>query len=240
MSDPIQGGGDGAGKPEGNGAPANAPSVTIDELVSAVAAKLEGNLANMVTGAVKRNVASALEGLDLAKLKGNADAPKDGDDKGKKLSPAEVQLAEVKRQVEALTKESQTYKSRALRAGVAELVTKANVTPEAAELLTDKFAGMVVEDESGKLHVKSGDESQPFSDFLTGYLKDRKGLLKSQAREGSGAGAGGGWSEAMPKTRRELMSHPTNKGPDGKPVPTPERAAAFKAAHPDMWDKLPI
>lgn len=228
------------GQPAGNGAAPNAPSIDIDALVSKVAESLKPVLSQEITGAVKRNVASALEGIDLAKLKGEPPAP-NGGEPGKKLTKAEVEAAELRQQVERLTKESDRNRTRALRGGVIEAVGKAGVTDEAAELLVDKFAALVIEDESGKLHVKTGDDSQPFEAFLGAYLKDRKGLLKSTARPGSGAGAASTWSEPMPKTRTELLFHPKDKGPDGKPLPTPNRANDFKRIHGEAaWKALPL
>ena len=231
MSDPTPGSGSQTAEK-----PAVA-SVDIKTVVAEALAALQPEVAKMVTGAVKRVTAEEIT-AKMEALKGNADAPKDGD-KDKKLTPAEVQLAEVKRQVETLTKESQTYKSRALRSEVAKAVLSANVTTDVTDLLTDKFAGIVTEGEDGKLYVKEADTLRPFNEYLSGFLKDRKGLVKASVREGSGAGQSSDWSEPMPKTKRELLYHPTEKDVYGKAKDTPGRAAQFKAKYPEVWATLP-
>lgn len=240
MSDSaIPSGGDGAVKPAGNGAPAPAPSVDVNAIVEAVTAKLEAQVANMVTGAVKRNVASAFEGIDLDALKGNGGTPKPAD--GKKLSPEAVRLADVERRLEVATKEAERNRARALRAGVLETVSKSGVTDEAAELLVDKFAAMVVEDDGGKLHVKNGDSSTPFADYLAEHLKTRKGLLRASAREGSGAGQGNAWAGAMPKSKGEVL-YTFGKDAKGRVTRTArhEGLESFLAAHGRAaFDALP-
>jgi len=234
---PDTGGGQpGAGNPDaGKGAPESAPGVDLEAVKAAVAESLKAELSQQVTGAVKRQIASALDGVDLDALRAKPDAPKsgDGNDKGTKVNPLEVKLSEQQKQIDALTKAADRYRRRALRGGVTEIVGGLGLTKSAAELLIDSYAAKVQEDDEGKLYVQDGDSPVLLVDHLKAYVKDRPDLLKSEARGGSGAGAQtGGWTEAMPASMAELMKDPKT----GRP--TPERWARFKRAHPERAAEL--
>jgi len=229
-------GGGGAVKPDAGSAPDKGASVNVDEISGKVAEALKSQIADMVTGAVKRNletsIASKFEGIDLEALRGKAapvkPASKAGDEK---VNPLQADYDAQKIIVDGLKKDMDGYKTRAMRAGVQEVLAKFKPTTASGELVLDKFAALVAEDDSGKLYVKSGDSTLTLEDSLTSYFKDRPELLQASAREGSGAGASTGWSEKMPTTKAELMFQ-TVKSPSGQETQeaTPQRMGAFIAA----------
>lgn len=244
MTEPNAAGGDGgAGKPAGEGAP-KPQGVDVESLVSAVVERLTPLVAQQVTGAVKRNVASTLEGLDLDALKGlTAGTPKPGaDDKGK-VTPEQVKVADLTRQVEALTKQSATLRARAVRGAVSAEIAKHSPTEGATELLVDRFASLVKEDESsGSLFVDAEDGPRPFGEHLSGFFKSRPDLVRASARTGSGAGASAGaWQGDMPKSKSELLfTVRKDAGGRDQRVETPERRTDFiKRFGKDAYDRLP-
>jgi hypothetical protein len=245
MADQATGSGQqGAGIPGGSGAAGSAPSVDVEAIVGRVVEALKPELGRQVTGAVKRTVeeslTSRLEGINLDALKGESGgaAPKDPPAPGT-VKAVEAQLAELKRQFEREQGVRQKYQARALRSGVAELVSAAKVSDDARELLTERFAAIAVEGEDdGGLYYKGQDGPVPLKEHIAAYLKTRPGLLQASARPGSGTGSPtSGWTDPQPKSKREVLFAKNEKG---KAIPTPARREAFIATHgEDAWDRLP-
>jgi len=231
MADPTNSGG-------GDGEPKNTPSVDVDAIASKVLEALTPKMADMVTGAVKRNVGEAftakLEGIDLEALKGFKPTPKGDKEPGKdKKDPdAGLELSKLRQELDAEKAEAAKWRAVGLRARVLEVVDKNNASQGARDLLADKYVASVQLTDSGELAYKVGDEYKPLGDVVKSFLKDRPDLIKSDARPGTGAGnQSGAWTEAMPSSMAELM-----KDKDGKP--TPERWARFRKAHPDKAAEL--
>jgi hypothetical protein len=224
--------------------------VDPEALKAAVAEALGGireSISQEITGAVKRQIASTLEGVDLEALKkGKPGTPEP--DKQDKVNPLEAKLGELTKEHDSLKADVEKYRQRALRAGVVEAVAEAKVHEDARPLLVTTLAALAKEDEAGKLYIPGeNDTPVPLADHLTAYLKDKPGLLESAARPGSGAGESANtWTGDMPKTRADVMYE---RGPDGKfvidpvtqqPKMTPDRVSKFIAAKgQEAWDKLP-
>jgi hypothetical protein len=199
------GGDAGAVKPAGDGAPANAPSISIDELVESVATKLLPKLSEQVTGMGKRYSASLKEEI-TAMLKGNADTPKDGDD-ASKVNPDKVKVAEVNERLKTMEAAYQREHARAIKGLVEKAIADSHVTASARELLVTALSAQAREDEQGNLYIGPKDSEVPLKDYLANFLKGKDDLLEATARPGSGAGTDkGGFSPSnMPKTQAELM-----------------------------------
>jgi len=229
----------------GDGAPDKSASVDPEAIKNAVAESLKAELSQQVTGAVKRQIASAFDGIDLDALRGKA-APDKSGDKGKdqKVNPLEVKVGELEKSLGDVQADAERYKQRAIRGAVSEAVSAAKVHEHARPLLIDQLSALAKEDDSGNLYVPgANDVPVPLADHLTTYLKDKAGLLASDARSGSGAGEqAGGWTEAMPKSKCDIMYRAEKDPYSDKTVvvQTPERRAAFIEAYgKEAWDKLP-
>jgi hypothetical protein len=229
----------------GGGTPAPVPpAMDVAAISKAVADSLKAEISQEITGAVKRNVASALEGVDFAALKELA-----GKNKGESPAPpqpgtvkaVELELANLKGILKAEQEARAKAEARANRKGV-EAAVAAVASDDAVELVTSYFAGLVKPTETGELTVDGSNGPVPFEAALTAYLKDKPGLLKSAARPGSGAAAGTGGYGPEPKTKGELL-YVFGKDAKGRPTRTPRSGArdAYVAAHGQAaYDALPM
>jgi hypothetical protein len=240
------------GQPAGNGSPANEPSISIEDLTAKVAEQLLPRLSQEITGASKRHSASLKEEIQ-AMLKGNADAPKPGDDKSKdKADPRDVELTRLRKDVERLTKE-QDASIRDARDGVIakaladyEAITGKKVTNPGREfgVLALEKALQRMEDRSWV--VKNGDDTQTLADYVSKFYGDRPELLASSARAGTGAQGSKGaqvQSSDMPKTRQEVLFVYAKDPVTGAMVRKGNRpyadVKAFQKQFPEIWANMP-
>jgi hypothetical protein len=236
------------GPSAGDGAPANAPSMTIEELSAKVAEALLPRLSTEITGATKRHAASLREEF-LGLLKGNADAPKTGDKD--KADPRDVELTKLRETVAKLAKESEVSFQDA-RAGI---IAKALADYEAVQgkKITNpgrEFGELALRDHVQRMEdrswiVKRGEDTRTLADFISAFYKDRPELLASSARAGTGAtGSKGAQPPAsdMPKSKAEVRWTITKDAITGATKRTPRGLAyvnAFKSQFPEVWASLP-
>jgi len=217
------------------------PVVDQEAIKAAVADALRPVFSAEITGAVKRQVASEVERA-LAAAKADADASKDGD-KGKgKVDPRDMELTKLREKVERFEKDHAAALRDARAGKVAETLTAWNgrLTKSGQEFLSLALGNVAVRMEDGAWVAKEGDSVKPLATYADEWMKDRKDLLVTAARQGSGAGQSAVFSEPMPTSRTALLFHPTEKRPDGRPKETPERKAAFVATYGmDAWNRLP-
>lgn len=242
MSDPNKSG-------SGEGAPENTPKVDVDAIVSKVVGSLKDDIAQMVTGAVKRNVSeftSKFEGIDIEALKAVASASKDA--KKGKVDPVQVEILDLKSRIAATEEREKAYRSRALSGEIYKALDDAKVNKDSRDLLAESLGRVAQEAaDTGKVLIPTKDQlgnevHKPLKAYLSEFLKDKPGLLESAARGGSGAGKASEFTEAMPKTKYELLFR-TDKLSNGKTVKkaTPDRRDAFIAQHGKAaWDALPM
>ncbi len=242
--------GSGTVNPSGEGATESAPSVDIDNIVNKVTESVSNKLADMVTGAVKRNVenafASKFDGVDFDALKGlKPPTPPEGKSKGNgQPDPALLaRLDAAEKSAGDALKAVDKWKSKALQATIYAQLDEFGANKDAREILAPQIASKVQES-NDNLFVVENDISKPMNDYIREYLDARPGLKTSQSRTGTGAGGGQNeFAEPMPATKAELMYSKDEKDIDlqtGKRRLTGDRVAAFKRAHPGVWEKLPM
>ncbi len=206
----------------------DAPQKGIAEDKSAE--RLAPQVSRQITGAVKRQVAKALEEalrrLELDGIRTSNEAS----NAGHSGSAVPVQL---RKRIDDLEEEVGTWQRRAYRAQIIEALDRHEVTPGARDLLADRLAAEANADEGGALFIDSLDGDVPLEDYLCTFLAGRRDLVRSRVRGGSGAAARrSAPADTEPRDLTELLRDPST----GRA--TPERAERYRKSHPEKYAEL--
>jgi hypothetical protein len=236
----------------GNGSPANEPSISIEDLTAKVAEQLLPRLSQEITGASKRHTASLKEEIQ-AMLKGNADAPKDGEHKGKqdKVDPRDLELTKLREELTAVRKEQDRALRDARDGAIAktladyEALQGKKATPSGREFATMALSAAAQRMEDGNWAVKEGESAKTLTDYVASFFTARPDLLASSARAGTGATGSKGAQPPpsdMPKTKADVRWTITKDPITGQTKRTPRGlnyVKEFQRQYPEVWSALP-